>query len=175
MDFRALAQAEQVDILTVGFRAGCEFLRPRGNNVEVVDDARVFEIRIRHHACGLNFIDIYQRTGQYQNPLPLVLGMEGAGTIEAVGKDVQGVRVGSREWVWEGAHGKWDGTAAELVREPASRAKPLPEGLSIEDGAKGTASLVGRAETVLPSTATLRWPSRSVAGWSWKTSSSGSL
>ena len=41
------------------------------------------EIRIRHHACGLNFIDVYQRTGLYQNPLPLNLGMEGAGPAAA--------------------------------------------------------------------------------------------
>ena len=46
------------------------------------------EIRIRHHACGLNFIDVYQRTGLYGNPLPLTLGMEGAGVVEAVGAGV---------------------------------------------------------------------------------------
>jgi NADPH2:quinone reductase len=46
------------------------------------------EIRIRHHACGLNFIDVYQRTGLYANPLPLTLGMEGAGVVEAVGAGV---------------------------------------------------------------------------------------
>ena len=46
------------------------------------------EIRIRHHACGLNFIDVYQRTGLYPNPLPLTLGMEGAGIVEAVGDGV---------------------------------------------------------------------------------------
>ena len=46
------------------------------------------EIRIRHHAIGLNFIDVYQRTGLYQNPLPLNLGMEGAGIVEAVGAGV---------------------------------------------------------------------------------------
>ena len=39
------------------------------------------EIRIRHHACGLNYIDVYQRTGLYQSPLPLNLGMEGAGVV----------------------------------------------------------------------------------------------
>ena len=46
------------------------------------------EIRIRHQAVGLNFIDVYQRTGLYQNPLPLTLGMEGAGIVEAVGEGV---------------------------------------------------------------------------------------
>ncbi|HMC14873.1 MAG TPA: quinone oxidoreductase [Albitalea sp.] len=54
------------------------------------------EIRIRHEACGLNFIDVYQRTGLYVNPLPLVLGMEGAGIVEAVGDGVMHLQVGDR-------------------------------------------------------------------------------
>ncbi len=54
------------------------------------------EIRIRHHACGLNFIDVYQRTGLYTNPLPLTLGMEGAGVVEAVGEGVTHLRAGDR-------------------------------------------------------------------------------
>jgi len=54
------------------------------------------EIRIRHQACGLNFIDVYQRTGLYANPLPLTLGMEGAGIVEAVGEGVTHLAVGDR-------------------------------------------------------------------------------
>ena len=54
------------------------------------------EIRIRHHACGVNFIDVYQRTGLYQNPLPLVLGTEGAGIVEAVGEGVTHLKPGDR-------------------------------------------------------------------------------
>ena len=54
------------------------------------------EVRIRHHACGLNYIDVYQRTGLYANPLPLTLGMEGAGVIEAVGEGVTHLKVGDR-------------------------------------------------------------------------------
>ena len=54
------------------------------------------QIRIRHHACGLNFIDVYQRTGLYPNPLPLTLGMEGAGIVEAVGEGVTHLAVGDR-------------------------------------------------------------------------------
>ena len=46
------------------------------------------EIRIRHHAVGLNFIDVYQRTGLYVLPMPLILGGEGAGVVEAVGEGV---------------------------------------------------------------------------------------
>ena len=44
------------------------------------------EIRIRHKAVGLNFIDVYQRSGLYTLPMPLQLGMEGAGVVEAVGR-----------------------------------------------------------------------------------------
>ena len=54
------------------------------------------EVRIRHHACGLNYIDVYQRTGLYPNALPLTLGMEGAGVIEAVGERVTHLKVGDR-------------------------------------------------------------------------------
>src|SRR5436190_19540982 len=54
------------------------------------------EVRIRHQACGLNFIDVYQRTGLYPNPLPLVLGTEGAGIVEAVGEGVTHLQEGDR-------------------------------------------------------------------------------
>ena len=53
------------------------------------------EIRIRHRACGLNFIDVYQRTGLYAN-WPLALGMEGAGVVEAVGEGVTHLKAGDR-------------------------------------------------------------------------------
>ena len=61
-----------------------------------VGDPGPGEIRIRHQACGLNFIDVYQRTGLYANPLPLTLGMEGAGVVEAVGEGVTHLKVGDR-------------------------------------------------------------------------------
>ncbi|MEY8878318.1 MAG: quinone oxidoreductase [Leptothrix sp. (in: b-proteobacteria)] len=54
------------------------------------------EIRIRHHAAGLNFIDVYQRSGLYPNALPLALGMEGAGVVEAVGAGVTHLEAGDR-------------------------------------------------------------------------------
>ena len=50
------------------------------------------EIRIKHHAIGLNFIDVYQRSGVYALPMPLNLGMEGAGVVEAVGAGVVSLR-----------------------------------------------------------------------------------
>ena len=54
------------------------------------------EVRIRHEACGLNFIDTYHRSGLYALPLPAVLGVEAAGTIDAVGPGVTHLAVGDR-------------------------------------------------------------------------------
>jgi len=61
-----------------------------------VGDPGPGEVRVRHKACGINFIDVYQRTGLYQNPLPLVLGGEAAGVVEAVGAGVTHLAVGDR-------------------------------------------------------------------------------
>lgn len=61
-----------------------------------VGDPGPGEIRIRHHACGLNYIDVYHRTGLYPLPLPHALGMEGAGVVEAVGPGVTHLRAGDR-------------------------------------------------------------------------------
>jgi NADPH2:quinone reductase len=54
------------------------------------------EVRIRHHAVGLNYIDVYQRSGLYPMNLPVQLGMEAAGLIEAVGEGVTHLKVGDR-------------------------------------------------------------------------------
>ena len=54
------------------------------------------EVRVRHHAIGVNFIDTYHRTGLYQLPMSAVLGVEGAGVVEAVGAAVEHVAVGDR-------------------------------------------------------------------------------
>jgi len=54
------------------------------------------EVRIRHHACGVNYIDIYQRSGIYALPMPLSLGMEASGVIEAVGEGVTHLAAGDR-------------------------------------------------------------------------------
>ena len=54
------------------------------------------EVRIRHHACGVNYIDVYQRSGVYPLPLPLSLGMEASGVIEAVGEGVTHLAAGDR-------------------------------------------------------------------------------
>jgi len=54
------------------------------------------QVRVRQHACGVNFIDVYHRTGLYPLALPAVLGTEGAGIVEAVGDGVVDVAVGDR-------------------------------------------------------------------------------
>ena len=65
--------------------------------VEVaVGDPGPGQVRVRHHACGINFIDVYQRTGLYPNPLPLTPGGEGAGVVEAVGEGVAHLAAGDR-------------------------------------------------------------------------------
>ena len=81
------------------------------------------EIRIRHHACGLNFIDVYQRTGLYANPLPLALGMEGAGVVEAVGEGVTHLKAGRPRRLREPAAGRLQRGARDAgqVRVQAAR------------------------------------------------------
>lgn len=54
------------------------------------------QVRLRQAAAGLNYIDIYHRTGYSSQPLPFIPGLEGARTVEAVATDVRGLRVGDR-------------------------------------------------------------------------------
>jgi NADPH:quinone reductase len=89
------------------------------------------EIRIRHHACGLNFIDVYQRSGLYTNPLPLQLGMEGAGIVEAVGAGVTHLAVGDRAAYASNPPGAY----AQLRVMPAKCVVKLPDAISFETGA----------------------------------------
>lgn len=89
------------------------------------------EVTIRHHAVGLNFIDIYFRTGLYQHPLPHGLGFEGAGVIEAVGEGVSHLKVGDRV-----AYGQSPlGAYAERRNMPAGQVVALPEGIAFDDAA----------------------------------------
>ena len=54
------------------------------------------QVRLRQAAAGLNYIDVYHRTGYYPQPLPFIPGLEGAGTVEAVAQDARGLKVGDR-------------------------------------------------------------------------------
>jgi len=89
------------------------------------------QVRIRHHACGLNFIDVYQRTGLYKQPLPVALGMEAAGVIEAVGEGVTHLKTGDRAAYAAGPSGAY----CEARVMPAAQVCPLPDGISFDEGA----------------------------------------
>ncbi|MBC7133855.1 MAG: quinone oxidoreductase [Roseovarius sp.] len=89
------------------------------------------EIRIRHEACGLNFIDVYQRTGLYPLTLPHALGMEAAGVIEAVGEGVTHLKPGDRAAYAATPPGAY----SEARVMPAAQVCPLPEGISFEEAA----------------------------------------
>ncbi len=89
------------------------------------------EIRIRHKAIGLNFIDVYQRTGLYPNAMPLQLGMEASGVVEAVGEGVTHLKAGDRA-----AYASMPpGSYCEERVMPAKCVCKLPDGISFETGA----------------------------------------
>ena len=96
-----------------------------------VGDPGPGEARIRHAAVGLNFIDIYHRTGLYPLPLPSGIGLEGAGTVEAVGPGVSGLRPGDRVAYAGGPLGAY--SEARLI--PADRLLKLPDNLDYATGA----------------------------------------
>ena len=88
------------------------------------------QIRLRQEAAGLNFIDVYHRTGLYPQPMPFTPGVEGAGVVEAVGPDVTGVKVGDRV-----AYGGPVGGYADVRLIPADRVVALPDAISFEQAA----------------------------------------
>lgn len=89
------------------------------------------EVRIRHGAVGLNFIDVYFRSGLYPQPLPAGLGQEGAGTIEAVGAGVVDFKVGDRV----AYAGRPNGAYAEARVMPADILVKLPDSISFDTAA----------------------------------------
>jgi len=89
------------------------------------------EARVRHAACGLNYIDVYFRTGAYPQPLPAGLGMEGAGTIEAVGPGVTHVKPGDRV----AYAARPPGAYAEARVMPAAALVKLPDEIDFDTGA----------------------------------------
>ena len=89
------------------------------------------EIRIRHKACGLNFIDVYQRTGLYPMQLPHALGMEASGVVEAVGEGVTHLKVGDRAAYASNPPGAY----CEARVMPAAQDCPMPDDVSFDDAA----------------------------------------
>ena len=89
------------------------------------------EIRIRHHAVGLNFIDVYQRSGLYPMAMPVQLGMEAAGVVEAVGEGVTHLQVGDRAAYASQPPGSY----CDLRVMPAKCVCKLPDAISFETGA----------------------------------------
>lgn len=96
-----------------------------------VGEPGVGEIRIRHRAVGLNFIDVYQRSGLYTMPMPLQLGMEASGVVEAVGEGVSHLRVGDRAAYASQPPGSY----CDLRVMPAKCVCKLPDSISFETGA----------------------------------------
>jgi NADPH:quinone reductase len=88
------------------------------------------EVLVRVEAAGVNYIDIYYRTGVYQEPLPSTLGREGAGVVEALGAGVTDFAPGDRV-AWAMVPGSY----AEYSLVPAHRLVPVPDGLSASDAA----------------------------------------
>jgi len=95
----------------------------RWESVEVGDPGPG-QVRVRNTAVGLNFVDIYQRSGLYPMPLPFTLGSEGAGVVEAVGPKVKELKAGDRV-AYSGPLGAY----AEVVMRPADRLVKIPAGI----------------------------------------------
>jgi len=96
-----------------------------------VGDPGPGEIRIRHKAVGLNFIDVYHRTGLYQLPMPATLGMEGSGIVEAVGQGVTHLKAGDRAAYASQPPGSY----SEVRVMPAKTVCKLPDAIDFDTGA----------------------------------------
>jgi NADPH2:quinone reductase len=108
------------------------FHRQGGPEVLQVDDVQVGEpgpgqVRIRHTAIGVNFVDVYQRSGLYPMQMPAVAGNEAAGVVDAVGPGVKGLKKGERI-CYTGLPGSY----CELRLVPADRVVKIPKGISDE-------------------------------------------
>ena len=109
------------------------------------------EAVVKIDAAGLNYIDVYFRTGQYKAELPVTLGMEAGGTVTAVGPNVTEVKVGDKV-----AYTGVPGAYAELAAVPAQRLVVLPAGVATRQGA--AAMLQGMTAQYL---ACSTWPLKS--------------
>ena len=88
------------------------------------------QVRVKVEAAGVNFIDIYQRGGVYKNALPYTLGMEGAGSVEAVGDGVADLSVGDRV-AWSSVSGSY----ATQVIAPADKLVKMPDSIDFQKAA----------------------------------------
>lgn len=88
------------------------------------------EVLVRNTAIGLNYIDTYHRSGLYPLPMPLTLGSEGAGVVEAVGPKVKDFKIGDRV-----AYAQPIGAYAEVLLRPAARLVKIPAGIKDETAA----------------------------------------
>ncbi len=95
-----------------------------------VGDPGQGQVRIRHTAIGVNFVDTYQRSGLYPMQLPQVAGNEGAGVVDAVGAGVTDLKAGDRV-----AYTGLSGSYCEMRLVPADRMVKLPQGISDEQAA----------------------------------------
>jgi len=93
-------------------------------------DPKPGEVRLRQTAIGLNFIDTYQRSGLYKMNLPMTMGNEGAGVVDAVGRDVKGLKEGDRV-----AYGGVAGAYADVRTIAADRVVKLPRWIKDEQAA----------------------------------------
>ncbi|MBA3373020.1 MAG: quinone oxidoreductase [Euzebyaceae bacterium] len=102
---------------------------PEVMRLEEVDDPRPAQggVTVRVAAAGVNFIDLYRRSGAYAVDLPLTPGSEGAGVVEAVGDGVTDLREGDQV-AWAAAPGSY----AELVSLPTAKAVPVPDGVDLQ-------------------------------------------
>lgn len=89
------------------------------------------EVRLRHTAIGLNYIDTYHRGGLYKVPLPSGIGLEAAGVVEAVGEGVTSLKEGDRVAYGNGPIGAY----AQFRNAPANRLTRIPEGIADETAA----------------------------------------
>jgi len=111
------------------------FHKAGGPEVLTVDDVPVGDpgagqVRIKHTAIGVNFIDTYQRSGMYPMQMPAIAGNEGAGVVEAVGSGVTGLKAGDRI-----AYTGLPGSYCESRVVPADRMVKLPAGIPDEQAA----------------------------------------
>ena len=109
------------------------FHKPGGPEVLTLEDVELAppgpnQVRVRHTAIGVNFIDTYHRTGLYPLPLPAGLGLEAAGVVDAVGANVTTLKIGDRVGYCSGPVGAY----AEANNVPADRLVKLPPGVSDE-------------------------------------------